>query len=141
MSGIVEGDVTSVIDRINAETVTLADPAIHAWTKDPVDNFESEVPACLVYPGEAFSSQAGDSPVCRQLVAPSVSVIVICKIEQLPVTLKEIRLAVIGWSPDENYAFFRFTHRNKPFGEPMDILASYIWWLDVYETEYLYRTT
>lgn len=141
MSEIIHGDMTSVIDRINFATSTLNCPAQYAFTMEAVDEFDQETPTCMVYPAEQFSSQAGDSPTCRQMTSPSIAVISVASVEDMPNVLKDVRTALLGWSPGTYYADLRFTHRNKPFGEPMDIRASYLWWLDMYETDYLYRTT
>lgn len=141
MSLLAYGDVSEVVARINSETTILNTPAALAWTKDPVDAFEQEVPTCLVYPAQQFSSQSRDSPVCRQEIQLSVVCLIVTRTDVMGEVIKQIRDAILGWQVAPEYSIFKFTHQNIPYGVPLDIKGEYMWWQDTYQAEYLHRTT
>jgi len=140
LSLLAYGDVSEVVDRLNAKMTTLASPAQVAWTKDPMDEFEHNVPTVLVYPAAQFSSQTRDSPVCRQEIQLSVVCLTVCEIDGLGVVLKDQRDALLGWQVAPEYSIMKLTHQNIPYGLPLDIKGKYIWWEDTYQVEYLHRT-
>lgn len=140
MSLLSFGDVSEVVDRINEMQSTLKSPAELAWTTDPVDEFEKEVPTCLVYPAAQFSSQSRDSPTCRQETQLGVACIIITPLADLGLVVKDIREALLGWQVAPEYSILTFSHQNIPYGMPMDIKGKYVWWQELYQVEYLNRT-
>jgi len=140
MSMLAFGDVSDVVDRINAEATTLKSPAQHAWFTNPLDSFDSEIPSCVVYPNQQFSSQSRDSPVCRQLSQIGVTVLIVAPITELGVVVEDIRKALLGWQVGTNYGIMKFSHQNIPYAMPVEIKADHIWWSELYEVEYLNRT-
>lgn len=139
-SNLVYGDVSEVIERINDVTTTLRTPAVLAWSTDPINEFDCQVPTCLVYPGQQFSTRTHDSPVCRQETSLSVVCLIVAPIADLGIVVKDIRDAIVGWQIDPYYSIMRFTHQNIPFGGTLEIKGEYIWWQDIYEAEFLQRT-
>lgn len=140
MSELVYGDITGVVNRINSRVTTLKTPAEAAWTRDPVDELDKEVPLCLVYPSTQFSSQTQDSPTCRQNIQLNVVCLIVAPVATIYKPLKDIRQALLGWQVSPEYSIMKYTHQNVPFGAPLDIKGTYMWWQDTYEVEFLQRT-
>lgn len=137
-SNIHLGDMTGYIARLNDQMTTLREPVKLAWGMESLDNYEGGMPAILVYPSDQFSTQSGDSYRCRQSMKYSVTNLVICKIDDLPPVIGELRDAIVGWAPDAYSEQFKFTHRNIRYAGPMDIKADYIWWMELYESSKLH---
>ncbi len=111
-----------------------------AWTMEPVEDFEEEVPAALVYPGEQYSTRDSDSPTSRQGVVSEIRVLIVCKLSDLSRGIKDLREALFGFQPGEKFEETKYRNRGeRPFGRPIDIKAKYVWWEETYEVQHLDR--
>jgi len=133
------GDVSEVIARVNEKTTTLMTEAQHAWSTEPIDQFDLEAPTVLVYPGQQFSSQTQDSPTCRQQTSISVVLLIVVPIDNIAPVVQDVHNAVVGWQVAPEYDKFTYIMRNYPYGSPLEIKAGYMWWQMAIESSYLHR--
>ncbi len=135
------GDLSEVINQINANTTLLKIPAMLAFDKDPSDEYQRETPACLVHPNQMFANGASDSPVCRQEVSASFTCLIVAPVDKVAAVIKEVRLSLVGWQPTPQHSRVRLMTRNMAFGEPLDIRGGYVWWSETFEADILLRIT
>jgi len=139
MSKLAYGDVTEVIDRLNDKMTTLNTPASLAWTTDPIDELEVSIPTVLVYPGQQFSAQAGDSPVCRQQTTIDVVLLIVAPLDILASVVEDTHKAILGYQIASENGQFVYTARNVPYGMPLEIKGNVVWWQMTIESSFLHR--
>ena len=140
MSKLAYGDVSDIVERLNTTMTTLKTRAVLAWTTDPVDEFDVVVPTILVYPGQQFSSQVGDSPVCRQRTTMDVVLLIVAPLDILATVVEDAHKSLIGYQVAPDYDQLVYTARNIPYGMPLDIKADMVWWQMTLSAGYLHRT-
>ncbi|RLC08114.1 MAG: hypothetical protein DRI24_23865 [Deltaproteobacteria bacterium] len=140
MSMLAYGDVSEIVNRLNDQMTLLETPAQLAWSTNPLDELEFDVPTVMVYPGQQFSSQSGDSPSCRQLTSISVILLIVTPIDSIGPVVKEVHDAILGYQIAPEYGILKYTHRNYPYGVPLEIKGKFIWWQMTVEADFLHRT-
>ena len=119
--------ITQLDTRLQTELTNFATVA-KAWTTEPIENFNSESPACLYYLA-GISSEA--SPYDTQDYQPgdrNVGVLLVCPAADFETRWQEINAAVAGWQPTGD-TYETFEHIS---GETLAIYGDLLWWRDTY---------
>lgn len=134
-------NLQSLIDELKQENSPLQpDWMIEwAWTMTPVEpeDLPYAVPLLALYQGDEVFSPREGSP-CFQTATSTVIALTICHKTELSQRIEVARQSIIGWRAegDELHSpLYLSDEPGKPC-RPLDIKGEYLWWQDVYLTQY-----
>lgn len=99
-----------------------------AWTTQPTEDFDADIPAALYY----LSGEVSDpSPYSHRTIQPrevTITVLIVCNLADLETRLPEVRAAMVGFQPTGD-GWDVFEHDS---GEAVVILGGICWFEDRY---------
>lgn len=121
--------IDSLIGRVIAECPGLA-TVDEAWFAEPLDNFEAQLPAALIYLAE--DSASGDVETLRpvQRITLTYGVWLVCHREAFRPQRQALRAALFGHQASEHHAPMAYRG-----GQTTDIRGNLIWWREFWTTD------
>ncbi|WP_447556426.1 phage tail terminator protein [Vreelandella sp. EE22] len=121
-------DITPlIIERLKAQCPGFA-YVDEAWFSKPVDDYDKDTPAALVYIGE----DAGAAPSelnGRQAVTTTYGVFIVCERgDTFRAQRHEVREALFGWQPPGTNGVMAYHG-----GEMAEIRGRYVWWREFWK--------
>jgi len=123
------GLIAEVGDHLTPSVLPLFATIGAAWTSKPLQNFSSELPACLYYL-DGIDSEP--SPYNTAIIQPGdyrVAVLIVGATAEIEELLAELRAALVGFQPEGSWEPFQ--HES---GGVLEINESVVWWRDVFVT-------
>lgn len=119
--------ITQLDTRLNVELTNFATVA-KAWTTEPIENFNSESPACLYYLAGIQSEASPYDTLDYQPGDRTVGVLLVCLIDDFETRWQEINSAIAGWQPaGETYESMEHIG-----GDLLALYGDLMWWRDTY---------
>lgn len=127
--------IAALIQRIATECQGLA-TVDEAWFAEPIDHFDSQTPAALVYLAE--DSAAGGLETIRpvQHITLTYGIWLVCHREAFRTQRHAIRQALMGHGFSEHHNPMAYRG-----GQTTDIRGSLIWWREFWTVDTWLRST
>ena len=127
---MLDPDVTlALIAHIRAQCPDLV-TVDEAPFAEPIDHFDAQTPAALVYLAEDAAAAEVDTVRPVQRIGMTYGVWLVCKREDFRAQRHALRAAVFGWVPSE--AHEPFAYRG---GTMNDIRGDLIWWREFWTVD------
>jgi len=122
-----------ILDFITYLQGELSQDVKYAYTSDPVEDVDEDLPIIFVYPGSFSASPSETDNYVRQLISEEVICLIGCPIADYESIRDQLRAAAIGWTHEEYDAL------ELSGGETLNIAGGVIWVQETYMTRRIIR--